>query len=276
MKRIDLEEQKQIELEMLLYVDKICRDNNIVYSLDGGTLIGALRHKGFIPWDDDIDILLLREEYERLIDIIRKDNRYKVFIPGEQDNYFYGFTKIIDKRTVSYNRIEKKLGFPEMGVFIDIFPYDNIPQSKMEYMISQVKKYQKRAIISNKRGTYVYPDKKIKMAIKKVLQYPMHLIYSGKSTAYWIGKAVKEAKSYSKEDIGYVGDFFGNLTMGTGKKVIFPREVFKEYTEALFEGHYFSIIKNYDKYLSKMYGDYMTPPPEEKRVLPHEYEFYWR
>lgn len=276
MNKITLIEQKKIELEILIYIDELCRQNHINYSLIGGTLIGALRHKGFIPWDDDIDIFLLRGDYERLIDLIRDSERYKVYIPGETENYFYGFTKIMDTRTVSYNSFEKELGFPEMGVFIDIFPFDNIPEGYDDKMIKAVNSYQKKAIIANRTASYYYSDNKVKSFVKKVMLYIPHVLYAKKNTAYWMDMAVKTAKAYADKNTEYIGSFFGNLTKRTGKKEIFPREVFEGYIEAEFEDHNFKIMKNYDAYLTAMFGDYMTPPPEEKRVLPHDYEFYWK
>ena len=132
MKEISLDERKEIELEILLYVTRLCEKNRIDYSLCGGSLIGAIRHGGFIPWDDDIDIFLTRENYKKLIDLLKDDLHYKLYAPETTENYLYGFCKLMDKRTVIYSEYDEEIGTPELGVFIDIYPVDLIPENKKE------------------------------------------------------------------------------------------------------------------------------------------------
>ena len=131
MKEITQTEQKEILLDMLKYVDEICKKNNIKYFLYGGTLIGAIRHKGFIPWDDDLDICVPYKDYRKLITLLKQDNKYNVHNPYDNEDYYYFFTKLTDKRTIliedNYNRIK------DMGVFLDIFPFYHLPDSIEEY-----------------------------------------------------------------------------------------------------------------------------------------------
>ncbi len=274
MKELLLDEIKRIELEMLIYIDKLCRENNINYSLDGGTLLGAVRHNGFIPWDDDIDIFLLRKDFDRLMEILKRDDRYDSFIPGETDNYFYGFAKLADKNSLLKGEFENKLGFAKMGVFIDIFVHDNIYKSDVIRMMRRVRKFQRFAIVANKKGSYYYSDSKKKELLKRIFLFPAHLVLSLMGSTYWIGKAENEAKLFSENDVEYLADFFGNLTVKGSKKYLLPRKMYDDFTELEFEGHSFKAISNYRNYLRILYGDYMQLPPEEERVVPHKYQFY--
>ena len=122
----ELEELHQIELDMLKEIDRICRRENIQYYLAGGTLLGAVRHKGFIPWDDDIDIAMARDEYERFLKVMKKERHpyLKIFAMEFDKEYQYTFAKVVDTRTRLIEEIGKDL--PDMGVFIDIFPIDGL------------------------------------------------------------------------------------------------------------------------------------------------------
>ncbi len=275
MKELSLGEIKSVELEILIYIDKLCRENNINYSLDGGTLIGAVRHKGFIPWDDDIDIVLMRDDYNRLLNLLRKDDRYTTFIPGETENYFYGFAKVTDKRTIMRGTaFEQKLHFPSMGVFVDIFALDNIEKKDLPENIKQIKGLLNKAIIANRSGDYYFSDSKFKDAIKKVIFIPQHILYSKHSTAFWMAKAIKMAEMHLGENTEYLGDYFGELTVNGRKKHLWPRSIFNGYTEKEFEGHNLMVFSEYDKYLRILFGDYMKLPPKEEQVAPHDYSFF--
>ena len=118
-------EIKESVFDILSYFDKVCRDNGLPYSLAFGTMLGAVRHKGFIPWDDDVDVCLLREDYEKLLEILKnnEDDRFKVIDSKINDTYFYNVAKIVDTRTSLIEKKYKKIyGY---GVYVDIFPLDN-------------------------------------------------------------------------------------------------------------------------------------------------------
>jgi len=131
MKKISQLTQKQILLQILIYVDSICKQNSIEYSLCGGSLLGAIRHHGFIPWDDDVDILLSRPNYEKLIDVLKKKkDKYKLLLDTDKGSY-YAYTKLFDSRTIlkTKYKFDQKVG---LGIFIDIFPIDGLPDSLEE------------------------------------------------------------------------------------------------------------------------------------------------
>ena len=131
MKKINIVEQKKIMVEILAYFDKVCRQNNINYSLIGGSLIGAIRHQGIIPWDDDIDVILSRDNYLKIIEILEKDDdaRFKILTKNNTKDYFFSFPKLVDKRTyvVEHQNLEQ---ISEYGIYIDIFSYNFMPNSQ--------------------------------------------------------------------------------------------------------------------------------------------------
>lgn len=137
---IEIKEIQSILLPILEYIDKVCKDNNLRYSLAFGTLIGAIRHKGFIPWDDDIDIVMPRTDFDKLIEILEKEQnkKYKILSPYDTNSFFAGqMLKVYDAET-------KLCEFPnkynlEYGAYIDVFPIDGIDNS-----IVKARKYHKK------------------------------------------------------------------------------------------------------------------------------------
>jgi len=131
MKKIEQNEFREIQMCILDEIQRICKENNLKYSLAYGTLLGAVRHKGYIPWDDDIDICLLREDYEKLIAVLKDKNapghkEWLTLVDDTCDGYFYPFAKAYDNRTAV--KMERHKG--EMGIWVDIFPLDGLPKSR--------------------------------------------------------------------------------------------------------------------------------------------------
>lgn len=127
-KEIKVEELKQIQLDILKFVDKFCKENNLKYFLAYGTLLGAVRHKGYIPWDDDIDIIMFREDYEKFVTTF-KDVNYKVFATEVNSKYPYPFAKVGDTRTYYMEEIKDVI---DTGVNIDVFPLDYLPENRIK------------------------------------------------------------------------------------------------------------------------------------------------
>ncbi len=265
----DIKEMQQIELNILEFVDKVCKDNNIKYFLSDGTLIGAIRHKGFIPWDDDIDITMPRPDYEKFLSIMDNLNsdRYEcLHFSKKFKNYFYSFAKVVDLNTVltesSFIRNEK------MGAFIDVFPLDGVTDEKT--FLKNRKKFGKLSAILNLSASKKFePSKKNKInTIIKLLLYPISKMFGYK---FWAKRLQKIMLKYNIDESNYVCRY-----CCVSKKNVYPKEVFTDCINVEFEKQNFLTTKEYDAYLTRLYGDYMTPPPEDKQKPHHDVKLYWK
>ena len=270
MKNITQTEQKEILFEMLKYVDEICKKNNIKYFLSGGTLIGAIRHKGFIPWDDDIDICVPYNDYRKLITILKQDNKYNVHNLYDDEDYYYFFTKLTDKRTIliedNYNRIK------DMGVFLDIFPFFHLPDSIEEYkkLYKKIKKLEKQYFRFYGYEKYYYNKSKIKSIIKAIIFFPQFLL----KRKYKKNRQIL-LDLIEKNDI-VQSNYIGNSIPPNSYILRFTKEIFAEMVDAEFEGIKVCVPAGYKEYLTQIYGDYMQLPPENQRVTQHHFKAYWK
>lgn len=253
--QMSLNDIKKIELAILRYVAGICKDNNLSYFLAYGTLIGAIRHKGFIPWDDDIDIAMPRKDYEKLLDILNsKENQsqYKCLIPLK-DNYFYEFAKVIDITTIVQ---EGKTIEPRCGVWIDIFPLDGLRKEdkRIHRMLAILNRCRAASVNSH------FPHK------TKGLFVPFEFLFwkACKIIGYkpFLKKSLALSKKYEYEDCDYVG----YASSYPPNRKYMKKEWFSEAVDVEFEGFLFRAPAGYHEYLSTEYGNYMMLPPEEKRV----------
>lgn len=268
MKKINIVEQKKIMVEILAYFDKVCRQNNINYSLIGGSLIGAIRHQGIIPWDDDIDVILSRDNYLKIIEILEKDDdaRFKILTKNNTKDYFFPFPKLVDKRTyvVEHQNLEQ---ISEYGIYIDIFSYNFMPNSQKERTkaVKKIKLY--NSMMSRKKLNFKKEGIKQnflrfnKNMISKVIGYDS--IYK---------KLEKIYNKYSKNKSDYV---VSNWPIYDISKEIQKSNSIAEYINVSFENIQVMIFKNYDEILKTTFGDYMQLPPEDKRKS-HGLEAYWR
>ena len=263
MKKLTLEEIKKIEVDILKDIDRVCRKNEIKYSLAFGTLIGAIRHKGFIPWDDDIDIIMTRENYEKFINIYEheKNVSYSLLTHETNMSYYNQFIKVVDKKT---RVIEKNLRkIEEMGVWVDIFPVDNINSRFLNFRLKKINFFQEG--LHKSKGDITYSKGNL---LKKILKKYIFISHM----EFWYYKTLKQVK---KENENERNDLSGVLLTDYPVKYLFEKSLFQEYIEVDFENCKFMAIKEYDKKLRKIYGDYMRIPPVEKRTS-HSMEAYWK
>jgi lipopolysaccharide cholinephosphotransferase len=265
MRELNSEEVKSIQLNILSEVADFCDENDIIYFLCGGTLLGAIRHKGFIPWDDDIDIMMPRCDYERLVNIFKSDNLtlyHHNFIQG----YNRPFVKISDnktKATLPGNRTKNNY---EIGINLDIFPLDGFPDSANLTNFHIMKIYFCKRILSY--GSYKH-DKSFIHTLYNYLYKIILFFFSEKDIADTI---TKMSKKYKFESSRYAGI----SVWGYGKREVCPKHIFIKQMDMLFEGYTFKGLRDFDTYLSNVYGNYMKlPPPEERKPkLSHSLKYF--
>lgn len=265
MKELTLQELKEIEIDMLKSFDSFCKEHNIKYFLTYGTLLGAARYRKFIPWDDDLDLLIPREDYNRMLKLFEDGDRYRIFAFEKNPEFRYPFAKLCDMTTR-----KDEFGYNngvELGVDIDLFPLDafddDLEKAKKE--VKYITKNMRNLGLSKLKK----PDSKnpVKRFMKGILMTFCKMLGS----KYFIKKIIKE--SYKK-------DQKGNNYMGVkcwcvyGTKGIIPAEVFSETVDIEFEGQMFPAPKDYDTYLTCLYGDYLPEPPKEKQKTHHLFKAY--
>ena len=264
MKKINLEESKKIELDILSFVAEFCDKNELKYFLAYGTLIGAIRHKGFIPWDDDIDIWMPRDDYNKLMEIFQSSEtgHYKLIRPTDKNSY-HPFIKVIDTRTTKIEEgVKYKNGY--LGIDIDIFPLDGQPSNDAEYekWYNKLQKYYRLY-------PYLILDHCKKM--KRIVALPIIKIISG-GKKHILKKTAQLHAKYPYNESDFVGSIDCCYSyIGDRQK----KEYFCDFVEVEFEGRFFKAPIGYHEVLTNIYGDYMQLPPEEKRVTHHSNKVYW-
>ena len=253
---IELKRMQKISLEMLIEVDRICRKCNISYELDGGTLLGAVRHKGFIPWDDDCDVRMMQSEYERFREACRTElDRERFFLQDyyTDRNYRWGYSKLLRKGT-DFRRVGQDMLKMHRGVFMDIFNCVNMPEGRMKRELFNKACFVVRKLGYAPLGAENEQNSMIRLLYKVLAKIPISVVHAGYEMLNSIApsKPTKLVRvpgwHHTQEDEGYL------------------RRWMDERCELEFEGHMFYAPKDYDGYLRMEYGDdYMTPPPVEKQ-----------
>lgn len=264
MKKLDREEVKRIQIEILDTVTDFCDQNGISYWLDCGTLLGAIRHKGYIPWDDDIDIGMLREDYDKFSELFNKSNeRYRFVNIHNKEDFYVAFGKIIDVNTVLY---EPNKNGNKLSVNIDLFVYDNAPDDDRLVNKMYNTRDRLRFIASFSRGNNILENDSL---FKRIFKQILHIVCSPFSSNKCLKKVVINAKKYNGVDTSRVGNFTSISRIACKKSIL------DSFVEVEFEGKFYKAPVGYDEWLKEFFGDYMELPPVEKRVTHHQYEAYW-
>ncbi len=264
MRELSLEENKQYQLGILKSVAKFCDENGLRYYLAYGTLIGAVRHAGFIPWDDDIDLQMPRPDYDKFI-ATYQDEGYKVIDPCSAGAR-HSMVKVIDTRTVKIEKAVKYENGQRLGIDIDIFPLDGQPESEEMYE----KYYKQKHRLLRKFAFLVSDIKQYALKTKIARGLPYMLAHLTTKNRIW-KKLRKINAQYAYEHSKYIG---ATDSLHNSIKNRNLREWYDEVIELNFEGCKFKAPVGYDEILTKMYGDYMTLPPADKQVTHHSNKTY--
>jgi lipopolysaccharide cholinephosphotransferase len=261
------EDIKQSLLETFKDIKSFFEENNLMYCMAYGTLLGAIRHKGFIPWDLDMDINMPRPDFEYFIkNFVSKNKQTKIVDSKTNSNFFMSFAKLSDSRTICD---EHYRGFKEdlYGVSVDVFPIDGIDE----------KKYPRTLSSANILTNILYANR-IKPNRMVTLNYNIGFIISNIAFAWWPYKKIVRRidKLCANTDYDKV-EMVAGISDGNPIKLTFSKEYFEDLSWGEFEGIKCRIPTHYDEILTKYYGDYMTPLPENKRVDQHTYSlYYWK
>lgn len=266
MKTITVTEEEKLkiqdaELLILGELDRICQKYQIKYIIAYGTLIGAIRHEGFIPWDDDVDVCMLRPDFNRFKEVCKTELGNDFFY---QDNdtdpeYYYLIDKIRLNGTVFRENFVSKYNIHH-GIYIDIFPVDFIPNNKL---LMNIQYYQFHFFRTGLMAKYL--DLKARTGKKRILMSMLGVLYRPFNLNFLYRNAIKVATKYNDLESAKVCSFFSPYK----KRDIFEKNIFETVIRHIFEKIEVNIPKKYDVYLSKLYGQYMELPPISERITRH-------
>lgn len=266
-KELSPNEIKKVELDILKYLHNICAQEGLKYYLSYGSLLGAVRHKGFIPWDDDIDVQMPREDMEKLMKYFETHNTGHYILKNiyNDEKYICTFPKLMDSRI---ELTEDNAITSGWGPFVDIFPLDNVGNS--------IKKARRKCKKLIPLSYFIHLS-----SVNKVIKSKNFLTKIIKNTIYYISKLwdtkklIKRFDRISKKQNNKNSEYVAVLTAGN-EKGIMPTTLYHETIEVEFEGEKFIAVKDYDYFLRKMYGEnYMELPPEDKRIC-HNLKAQWK
>lgn len=267
-KEVTAEEYKNLALDILIDFHDLCKKNNINYTLAFGTLLGAVRHKGFIPWDDDIDVIVMREDYEKLVLTANsqlKENHKWISIETNKD-FTAPLAKIIDTNTELRQERHAAEKVP-LGVYMDVFVYDIIPDNLTRRKIV----YRKSIFLQKAWG---FCENKPSKGDFWIIKFIRGLLNKTDFARFFSLKLRKNAIFCSIK-----GKYAANIMFGEHfNRAVYetPIEYLQDFEDYEFENYIFQGIKNYDYWLTRWYGEYMELPPIEERVGRHEYSVYYK
>ncbi len=244
-------------------IKRLCDKHNIKYFIIAGTLLGAIRHGGFIPWDDDMDVGMLREDYEKFIKVAKTELGGDFFLQTSETDKNYGlpFAKILLNDTVL---VEASAGSDaKKGIFVDVFPFDVAPENEADRENHNKKTYiYKRLLLAKLNYNVCAKNDYVKRAVYFILKI-MSGFYSHDKLVQKLESEITRYNNSKTEDIVNIGGAYGY------KKETIKADWVRDTVEIPFEDMTLSAPVDYIKYLETFYGDYMTPPPEDKRYNRH-------
>ncbi|WP_415945839.1 LicD family protein [Selenomonas montiformis] len=280
MKELTPTEIKKIQIDMLEEVKTFCEMHGLNYYLSGGTLLGAVRHKGYIPWDDDIDLMMPRKDYEWFL-IHYRNEMYSVHTVelGEERPLAMMFmknnTKLTDLSGSPYDVAEH--------LYIDIFPIDNLSNNKVIRnflcLVKELLIYCYDGALLEYKSTMRYNDRSAglfswKRRVRNIVKYIFITFFRHTSSGFWGRLAHQLSKFYAHRDTKWKGVMITQAHHNHGLGELLPAKFFEDKVLLEFESKLYSAPVGYEKYLSSLFGNYMQLPPEEKRISHHDFRVF--
>lgn len=259
----ELKDLQNKSLEILIMFDKFCKEHNLKYFLCGGACIGTVRHGGFIPWDDDIDVFMLRADYEKLKDVFVNSEKYRLCRTNKDTFYRSMITAISDENTTFIKERQKDLDIPH-GVRLEIIPLDNCPKNKLsrKLQILWALTYQ------------IYNNQEPPTSKGKLLEFIgklMLFVFPTWKMRYRISKfAEKQMTKYNKRPSTHITELCSRYQYMVNE---YPKEIFEGAVYKEFEGVLAPLPQGYDEYLKMAFGNYLELPPESEQVPKHDAVF---
>ena len=257
-------------IETFYAFDQFCAKNKIKYYAAYGTLIGAVRHKGLIPWDDDVDVYMLREDYDKFCSFRgHVDGHYDIMDINDENYWLLSLVKFVDTNTTLWEFKELPL---ILGVYIDIFPLDEIENDKNLELKHDYDKYSELVMQGMKRRDFPTKDfihQAIRLRVKRTWNILHNHYYHRRHLQEYLDKYNEIVRNIKSRRGDYLVSYDGPYGLGE----IMKKEWFADTVELEFENKKIKAPVEYDKILRKIYGDYMQLPPEDKRVS-HHYHYY--
>ena len=269
---MDKQDLRRVQLAMLEIAEEIkrvCNENNISYFLDSGTLIGAARHAGFIPWDDDLDIGMLRPEYERFIRIAPEKLKdcYYLQTWTNDEGYSLPFAKVRKKGTIYVEAVSQATSASK-ELFVDVLPYDEMPNDTSIQLKTRREIFNacNTLFMKCKMKPWMHHANLFVRVLASFKYLPFKVKAIGKTKEELRKRCLQVMTQFDGCSTGYVYENWGANAGGH----LIPVQFFKPYTEIPFEGELFKVPANYDGVLRAQYGDYMQLPPENQRENRHQ------
>jgi lipopolysaccharide cholinephosphotransferase len=257
-----------VTLEILDVFVALCEKHNLCYFFTGGTLLGAVRHKGFIPWDDDIDVGMPRADYDKLVEICKKEQPSGYFLQEARTygKYWHIYAKLRkDNSRVLEDNPPPFIPEEHRGLDIDIFPYDATSSDKVIPIQSAFLK-KIRFLLFEKRG-YRSESSALKKVCKKILVAVLPF-----SFLHWLAREISQCNAGTREKLSGLGGSYPGLQETYPREVIFPLAKLEFEHNHSRTGGYYWVPNNWDYFLTRFYGDYMTLPPEDKQKITHGHD----
>lgn len=272
-RKMELNEYKTIVKEMLGVIHKICVENGIRYFVAFGTLLGAIRHNGFIPWDDDIDIWMLGEDYEKFVEVFSRSTSDLYILSSENSRYYYNLmVRICSKAGIL--KMKGVTDIDNLGPFIDIFRLYKVPENQEERL-----DYYKQIIALNLDIKFTLPFRYFKTLPPKrrIVSWGYSLTRLGKRFGVGIDGLKEKRELLIRKYQDTASPYYHSLSeLGISDRRLFTEDEIMNVETHPFEDIEVLVPSAYDKILTRFFGDYMQLPPEGQRIPKHHFIPYWK